>query len=1230
MTIKGLLFCLFLYVGLVWVGAAYWNTGDDIRRIGLLGTGIGFLAVLVLVIGARLLAWWRLSRAKSAARPAATAAAKPAATVHPDDEALTALIAEANAALAKLPAYTGRSTPLASLPLYLLIGPEGSGKTSTFLNSGLEPLLLAGQVSGTNAVVPTRLCNLWLAQGAVFAEFGGRIFSGEAGRWTQLVRVLRGRTTIPRWRRFWGEQEPQRDFRGVIAFCDSKELTSASSDPQRLERSSREWQDRLRPLAEVFGMEFPVYLLVTKCDQIPFFSDFFRRLPELDTRQVLGCTLPLRDNKPAAGEVFAEAEAKRLTDSFRPLYRALAERRLTQLAHEPSPAQRPGVYEFPRELKRIRSPLVQFLTDVFRPPAFEAGPLLRGYYLTGVREGETAAGDPGATRVNSNPLLSLEATRLFRADSLTLQIDDPTRSPAGGRRSGSRWLFVADFFEKVLLADRPHRTIRVVEDRFQGRRRAALAGLCGVCAILCIAFLLSWVNNRDLLRHVEAAAGVAGNIARLKPALLSELKALDDMRAQIVGMRKGLGVSYHWGLYSGDRILDAARLNYFRRFHQLLLGDLNGAMVSELMGLPADPGENSPYDPAFRTLKAHLLITSETCAPDAELLSSVLKDYRPRIAPDSTSEWRALADAQIDFYASELQHGSALRLPQDKAAADKARLYLRKIKGVERLYRSILANAEKSLPKTQRVSELVPDYTKVLKGPDGVSPAFSRDGWNFVEKASKKGVAASEGEACVVGEPSGVAGEFRQTAETSKAIQRMFLRDYIENWRKFLEGYSVVRYTSAADAAQKLETLSGHRSPLLAVLYLAANQTYFTPPVSEPGGALKKIPVVGDALAASVKKAEDKGKASVRRFTEASDGLNGPEDITLAFQPVDLVEPPGSEAWIVEKSNGAYIEALAQLRRSMNAIADSDRDPAVHQAAAQAYDKALDSVRQMSAPFHSTGVGGLDTTVLRLLEEPIRLANGFIIKDMEKAGAAKINSDLRTFCSGVAPMLRKYPFRTASQDDVLPEELTRAFGPGQGFWKFAQQSLAELVVKEGSRWKAKDPAKKPQVTTEMLAFLNRAQEILDAFYAAGTPQPQLAFTLRPTLDRSFQDSVLELEVDGQNRPWTGSLQKPFSWPAASGTKDAGAEARVRTSGNVVFVVASRPGVWGIFRIFSDAEDRQFGAKRVEWKYSSGGVGRRGLIKPAPVTLEIVSFPGDVDVFNPRFWVDLQCPKAAVQ
>ena len=153
----------------------------------------------------------------------------------------------------------------------------------------------------------------------------------------------------------WSETPAQADLRGVIAFCDSKELTGASSDPQRAGRYSRDWQERLRAIAVRFGADFPVYVVVTKCDKIPFFSDFFRRLPESEVNQVLGCTLSAQVSETAgSNEVFVEAEAKRLTASFRPLYHALARRRLTHLAHEPNFAQRPGVYEFPRELKRIR------------------------------------------------------------------------------------------------------------------------------------------------------------------------------------------------------------------------------------------------------------------------------------------------------------------------------------------------------------------------------------------------------------------------------------------------------------------------------------------------------------------------------------------------------------------------------------------------------------------------------------------------------------------------------------------------------------------------------------------------------------------------------------------------------------------------------------------------------------------------------------------------------------
>ena len=77
-------------------------------------------------------------------------------------------------------------------------------------------------------------------------------------------------------------------------------------------------------------------------------------------------------------------------------------------------------------------------------------------------------------------------------------------------------------------------------------------------------------------------------------------------------------------------------------------------------------------------------------------------------------------------------------------------------------------------------------------------------------------------------------------------------------------------------------------------------------------------------------------------------------------------------------------------------------------------------------------------------------------------------------------------------------------------------------------------------------------------------------------------------------------------------------------------VASRDGIWGIFRIIGDAEPRAPGGRIVEWKYSGGGKGHLQPIYPAPVEMEIVDFPGGVDVFNPQFYQGLKCPTRAVQ
>jgi type VI protein secretion system component VasK len=164
----------------------------------------------------------------------------------------------------------------------------------------------------------------------------------------------------------------------------------------------------------------------------------------------------------------------------------------------------------------------------------------------------------------------------------------------------------------------------------------------------------------------------------------------------------------------------------------------------------------------------------------------------------------------------------------------------------------------------------------------------------------------------------------------------------------------------------------------------------------------------------------------------------------------------------------------------------------------------------------------------------------------------------------------------------------------------------------------------------MLDFLNHAQSIADVFYPGGARQAQFTYTLRPKLDSRLKEFTLELEIDGQPYQWTNSLQHQFNWPPPPGTQNAGAVARLRTTANVGIPIASRGGIWGIFRILGDAEPRELNAKLVEWKYTSSGVGRREPIQPAPVQLEIVGFPGGQDVFNPKFWEGQRCPSTAVQ
>src|SRR5262249_29396739 len=152
----------------------------------------------------------------------------------------------------------------------------------------------------------------------------------DPSRWVQLLRILRGNKAIPLWRQFFGQTYKPLTLHGVISFCDINDLTAAASSSQQLERQSRECHDRLLAIGEVFKCDFPVYQVITKCDTIRYYPEYVGRIPESEVNQIFGCTFPEYSTNPSqAATNSVETEARRLLASFRSVYDALVDRRVS-------------------------------------------------------------------------------------------------------------------------------------------------------------------------------------------------------------------------------------------------------------------------------------------------------------------------------------------------------------------------------------------------------------------------------------------------------------------------------------------------------------------------------------------------------------------------------------------------------------------------------------------------------------------------------------------------------------------------------------------------------------------------------------------------------------------------------------------------------------------------------------------------------------------------------------
>jgi type VI secretion system protein ImpL len=1060
----------------------------------------------------------------------------------------------------------GRTARIGNLPAILVVGESGSAKTSVVLHSGLEPELLAGLTGQERIPVPTRAANLWFARHFILAEAGGPLLS-EPAKWKSFVKKLAPARLHSVFGK--GTQAP----RAALVCIDSESFMKPGA-LEALAACGERLRARLLEVSQFLGIKLPVYVLFTRADRLQFFQEYVRNLTNDEATQVLGATLPMVSY---AGEVYAEQETARVSAAFDNLGHSLAEKRLAYLPREYDASKRPALYEFPREFQKLRPMLVQLLVDLCRPSQLRAGPFLRGFYFTGVRP--IVISVPAPSRVKEEPLArpgaaqgAVRATGIFDMGNIAGQAGRPPIAAEGGEsRRVPQWTFLPHLFNDVLLKDTSALTASASSSKTSLWRRVLLASSIGLLLIFIVGFIVSYVENTSLESQVVNAAQGISSVQLVGQQLpsLEAVNRLETLRQAVETLaqyqQEGAPFGMRWGLYVGNALYPDVRKIYFQHFRTLLFAQTQAALLQTLSTLPGAPGPNDQYGPAYDTLKAYLITTSNHDKSTRLFLSPVLlKAWAAGrdIDPDRVQ----LAQKQFDFYSNQLKDANPYSSENDTLAVERARNYLSQFSGVERVYRFMLGEASKANPSIN-FNRKFPGSAEVIVDGKEVEGAFTKGGWGYMQDAFKNLLRYFSGEEWVLGPKTA------QNLDTNKLAQDLQVRyqqDYIDQWRTFLKSANVVHYSSVADASQKLAKTSSNQSPLLALFCLAAQNTSLDQ-----------------------------------------------SDLAKAFQPVQAVVPPNCQDQYIGPPNANYVTNLAGIQACLDQVNNSppEQKEAAKTQCMNPSMTAQQAARQIGQGFKIDQDAHLDATVQNLLLAPITYVSA-VLRPGPVSGAG--------LCAQMSPLKAKFPFDPRATVDASPQELAAVFDPSSGaLSQFYNASLKNLLLPQGNAY-IPNPSSTQQVNPAFLNFFTRAMNLQRALYAGGPGQLQYKYALRP----HPTDTVagLSMNIDGQTMSYKGGNApfRQFTWP---GTAAQGVTLTVKISGGSELGFPSYEGTWGVFHFFADADRWQQAGSTYNIEWVLRVAGGRPVTAPngKPVTVQFdLDTQGAPPILQKGYLSSLQC------
>lgn len=1031
---------------------------------------------------------------------------------------------------------------LYELPWYLIIGPPGSGKTTVLVNSGLNfPLAQRFGKEALRGVGGTRNCDWWFTDQAILLDTAGRYTTqdsdarADAAGWATFLQLL------SKYRR-------RQPINGVIVALSAVDLLAAGDE--EIQRHALAIRERLEELRRNVRIDVPVYFLLTKCDLIAGFSEFFDELGQEARAQVWGTTfaIELTESGRAAGAFGQE---------FDRLVERLHQRVLFRLEGERDLQRRTAILAFPRQVASLKPLLNMLLRRIFSASDFDARVLLRGVYLTsGTQEG--------------TPI-----DRILGAVARTFGFAAAVAPPPSGQ---GKAYFIERLLRDVIFQESglagANRRIQLQRFVLQSAAYAA----CAVVTILGVTMLsVSYNANANYVEEVGVAVEklAASEIRDGDLSAERVLTRLDALRATTdIAERHAADVPWRmrFGLYRGSALSSTARDAYTRELNGVLPSVLSTRFAQQLRANQTSP------DRLYEYLKGYLML-ADAGRRDPQYLRSL-----------SRIEWQAMYPEDVSTANRLSEHFDQLLEADDRLASvtaddeliEQTRAAMRSASLAALMYSRLrLSYADESSDAvrldlaagTGAPLIFVRRSGKPLSTP--VPALYTRAVFEEISTTGKLSLARDfAADAWVFG--SGARDVARGGALLDEVLQ-IYEQDYIRAWDEVLRDFTLRPTASTQELADVLSIAGSPTSPLKGLLQTVVRHT----------DLLSARPA---AAAAQISQTTLGGRAAqltrVLGAPAAAQNRAGAR-VTTRFAPIrELVFSSGGEPARIDSVLASLERTQRQLQSLGSGLGDTSALDALSRTGqAEALASLQTLAKQLPVPVGDMiGQIGVRTQAVAVTQARVDLARRY---------NQQVLRECRELIEG------RYPVNRASAADVPLADFGRVFGPSGVFDKFFRENLEPLVDTSRVPWRWREGAAPIGGSGALLRQFQLVQRIRAMYFPqeGGSSQgqsPATRFFLTPDrLDASV--TRFTLDVDGQAFEYRHGppSSRPMSWPGEGGRAAFGFEEPATSIPGT-----ARQGPWAWFRLLDEARIERESDSRLRLTFTAGGRSMRVILDAA--------------------------------